>query len=82
VTVTDKERLRDMRNAIDAMEIAMMGWPELLDLPDLWGEPRHRPDLGVKVAATTEQIYRVCDALDELTRIINSPEYTLSAIKG
>lgn len=73
----DAERLRDMRSAIDAMELAMMGWPELIELPEKWGEPRHRPDLGVRVPATAEQIYRVCDALAELNRIINSPDYNL-----
>jgi hypothetical protein len=40
-------RILEMRNAIDAMEMAMMGWPELIDLPETWGEPRHREDLRV-----------------------------------
>ena len=75
--MTDEDRLHDMRNAIDAMELAMMGWPELIELPEKWGEPRHRSDLGVRVPATTAQIYRVCDALAELNRIINSPDYHL-----
>lgn len=73
--MTPQEKARDMRSAIDAMELAMMGWPELVDLPERWGEPRHRPDLKVSVPGTTEQVYRICDALSELTRIINSPEY-------
>ena len=36
-----------MRNAIDMMELAMMGWPELVELPEKWGEPRHCPDVKV-----------------------------------
>ena len=76
--MTDKERLRDMRNAIDFLENAMMGWPELVDLPERWGEPRHRDDLRVSVPGTAGQVYRICDALAELTRIINSREYDLS----
>jgi hypothetical protein len=72
------QKARDMRNSIDAMEIALMGWPELINLPKTWGEPRHRPGLGVKVPGTTAQVYRICDALAELTRIINSDEYRLN----
>lgn len=68
-------KARDMRSAIDAMELAMMGWPELVDLPEKWGEPRHRSDVKVSIPGTVEQVYRICDALSELTRIINSPEY-------
>lgn len=75
--MTDKERLRDMRDAIDMMELAMMGWPELIDLPEKWGEPRHHDELGVKVPGNCGQVYRICDALAELTRIINSDEYVI-----
>jgi hypothetical protein len=75
--MTDKEKARDMRSAIDVMELAMMGWPELTECPEKWGEPRHRDDLGVKIPGTCGQVYRICDALAELTRIINSDEYAV-----
>jgi hypothetical protein len=73
--MTNEEKARDMRSAIDAMELAMMGCPELIELPEKWGEPRHRPELGARVPMTAGQVYRICDALAELTRIINSDEY-------
>lgn len=73
------ERLRKqwtvMRNAIDRIEIVLQGWPELVNLPDQWGEPRHRGDIRVSVPGTCSQVYDVCDALDELNRIINSEEF-------
>lgn len=72
-----KEMATEMRRAIDAMEIAMMGLGDFADLPHKWGEPRHRPELGVSIKATAGQVYRVCDALSELTRIINSPDYVI-----
>jgi hypothetical protein len=75
--MTLEEKARDMRNAIDAMEIAMMGFGELVDLPRTWGEPRHRSDLGVTLKVNCGQVYQVTDALAELTRIINSPEYVI-----
>lgn len=75
--MTPKEQARDMRRAIDAMELAMMGFGNLVDLPRCWGEPRHRGDLGVRLDVTAGQVYRVTDALAELTRIINSDEYVV-----
>ena len=76
--MTLEEKARDMRSAIDAMELALMGFGDLVDLPEKWGEPKHRDDLSVKLLTTTGQVYRVCDALAELTRIINSEEYRLT----
>lgn len=73
--MTLEQKAKDMRAAIDAMEIAMMGFGDIVDLPRKWGEPRHRDDIGVKLPVTAGQVYRVTDALAELTRIINSPEY-------
>lgn len=72
-----KKMAKNMRSAIDQMEMAMMGWPELIDLPARWGEPRHRLELGIKVRGTAAQVYAVTDALKELTRIINSDAYVI-----
>ena len=75
-----KKMARKMRSAIDAMELAMMGWPELVDLPEKWGThggPPHDDKLGVMISGNCGQVYRVCDALAELTRIINSDEYNV-----
>ena len=60
--MTLEEQARDMRNAIDRMELAMMG-TELVDLPEKWGEPRHRSDLRVTLSMTAGQVYDICDAL-------------------
>lgn len=69
---------RDMRNAIDRMELAMMGTQEIIGLPEAWGEPRHRGEISVTVKLTAEQVYRLADATAELTRIINSGEYEIA----
>lgn len=73
--MTDEQKLRDMRNAIDQIESALMGFGDLVDLPAKWGAPRHREEIGVKLPVTAGQVYRVCAALAECTRIINSDEY-------
>ena len=72
--MTWKDMAREMRHAIDQMELAMMG-TELVDLPRKWGEPRHREDLSVSPKMTAGQVYRICDAVSELTRIIHDPEF-------
>lgn len=73
--MTLEQQVKDMRAAIDAMEIAMMGFGDIVDLPGKWGEPRHRDGVGVLLTVTAGQVYQVTSALAELTRIINSPEY-------
>lgn len=75
--MTLEQKAKDMRAAIDAMELAMMGFGDLVELPLKWGEPKHRDDLGVTLKVNCGQVYVVTDALAELTRIINSEEYTL-----
>lgn len=74
---TYKARAQQMRDAIDQMELAMMGWPQLLRLPERWGEPKLRDDIWVRVSAQAGTIYRVCEAVKEMNRIINSEEYVV-----
>jgi len=69
------EAALDMRRAIDRMELSMMGAPEIIDLPEKWGEPRLRDGVTTTITLEAEQVYRICDALSELTRIINSDDY-------
>lgn len=73
--MTLKEKAKVMRDAIDAMELALMGMPNLVDLPEKWKEPRHPSELGVTVRTTCGEVYRVTDALSELNRIVNSPDF-------
>lgn len=76
------EVARVMRNAIDRMELTMMGTQEIIGLPEKWGEPRHRDDITVTVKLTVGQVYRICDATDELNRIINSGDYEIAGQKA
>lgn len=73
--MTLKEKAKVMRAAIDRMELALMGMPGLVDLPEQWKEPRHPAELGVNVRTNCGEVYRVTDALAELNRIINSDEF-------
>lgn len=74
-----REKARDMRNAIDMIEGALMRWPELMDLPEKWGDPRHHRELGLRdIKGNCGQLYDVYDGLAECTRIINSDEYIVS----
>lgn len=69
------EKARDMRNAIDALESSLMGLGNLIDLPDIFVDAR--ADLELAIRCNVKQMRRVCTALEECTRIINSSEYNL-----
>jgi len=73
--MTLREKAQAMRHAIDMMEGALMGAESLTGLPEKWGEPRHRPEIMVSPAMTAGEVYRIYDAMTELTRIINSPDF-------
>lgn len=75
-------KAREMRHAIDMIEGAMMRFGELTELPRTWGEPRHRRELGVTLKTNCGQVYDLCDALSECTRIINSDEYVFRDADG
>jgi hypothetical protein len=76
--LTLAEKAVRMRHAIDAMELALHGAPSLVELPEKWGDPRHRDTLGVTPKMTAGEVYRICDALAELTRIMNDAGYEIS----
>jgi hypothetical protein len=67
------KKAREMRNAIDQIEGALMGAGELIDLPARFEGARD--DLQLTPKMTLGQIRRIARALSECTRIINSPEY-------
>lgn len=69
------EKSLEMRNAIDMIEGALMGLGDLVDLPARWGEPRMGDHVRPLLDVNASQVYRVCDALSECTRIINSDKY-------
>lgn len=66
-------KAREMRNAIDMIEGALMGAGELIDIPGRFEESRD--DLLVMPKITLGQLRRITRALSECTRIINSSEY-------
>ncbi len=62
-----------MRNAIDMIEGALMGLGDFVDLPALFeGSP---DGLELRPKMTIGEVRRVCTALSECTRIINSEEF-------
>lgn len=73
--MTLKEKAKVMRDAIDRMELALMGFSNLESLPRSWGEPRHHAELGVTLKTNCGEVYRVTDALAELNRIVHSPDF-------
>ena len=74
--MTPKQKIKEMRSAIDAMEIAMMGWPELLDIPENCAlDETDSDDIELEVKITWGHLRRVLGALEECTRIINSDEF-------
>lgn len=76
-------KVKEMRNAIDAIEGALMGFGDLVDQPELWSEvsAEARNKVKITLPVTVAQMYRVTDALAECTRIINSEEYTVEALE-
>lgn len=60
----------EVRSALDALELAVIGLG-LRDLTDGWGEPRHRPELGVRLRTTAGIVYEIDDAMAEAGRVIN-----------
>jgi hypothetical protein len=68
-------KAKEMRNAIDMIEGALMGFGDLVDLPDLF--EGQRDDLQLHIRVTVGQMRRVCKALEECTRIINDETYVV-----
>jgi hypothetical protein len=68
-----ESKYRELRNAIDGIESAMMGLGDFVELPRIFdGSP---DDLQIAPKITVGQMRRVCAALEECTRIINEPYY-------
>ncbi len=73
--MTLQQKAKEMRNAIDALELALMGFGKLVELPELFEDADEGTALAMPV--TVGQVRRVCTALSECTRIINSDEYLI-----
>ena len=67
------QKIREMRNAIDGIDLAFHGdvdWEKQRTLFD-----DARDDLKIKIEMTVQDLRQLCDAKDECNRIINSPEF-------
>lgn len=61
---------KELHDALSDLELAVIG----LGIPDLverWAEPRHRPELGVKLPTNAGTVYRVYDAYLAANKLIN-----------
>jgi hypothetical protein len=76
----NSKKIREMRNAIDNIEGALMGCDKINfeELHDLFRDTN--PEVEMRLTVTLGQFIRLCDALAECNRIINSDEFTLEAL--
>lgn len=72
-----EQKAREMRHAIDMIEGAMMGLGDFVELPRIF--ECCPSDLKIAPKMTVGEMRRVCTALEECTRIINSDEYVILA---
>lgn len=73
-------RAIQMRNALDGIELALMGYGDLVEMPRVFEGTSG--DVRIHPVVTVEQMRRVCEALSECTRIVNSDEYTCNALEA
>lgn len=71
--MSDLTKAQEMRDAIDQIELALMGLGEFADLPRLFDGASNEVIVAPKLKLG--EVRRVCEALSECTRIINSPEF-------
>ena len=73
-----KEKAVEMRNAIDAIDLALHGIPNWDELISLWQDARD--DLQIKIEMDVGTLKQIYEALCECNRIINSEEYMPSQL--
>lgn len=69
----DQTRVRQMRNAIDQIESALMGLGDFVEMPRIFDGAADILIVAPKLKLG--EVRRVCAALEECTRIINSTEF-------
>lgn len=79
--MTLEEKAREMRNALDGIEMALMGFEDdLLEIGELFaatgGHVIVRPKIKV------ENLRQLTTALAECNRIVNSPEFIPASLVG
>jgi hypothetical protein len=73
--MTDKQKAKEMRHAIDMIEGAMMGLGNFVELPRVFEDVPDHLEIAPKM--TVGQMRCVCHALEECTRIVNSDDYVI-----
>ena len=71
--MTLQEKYTEMRNAIDAIDLALHGIDHIEDWKSIWEGARD--DLLIKVEMDVLTFHQICSAMDECNRIINSSEF-------
>ena len=71
--MTLEQKALEMRSALDAIELALMGFGGLADIPARWEDSRD--DVVLLHRVTVGEVRQVCNALDKCNRIVNSPEF-------
>ena len=69
------QKAADMRHAIDMIEGALMVCSDFVEMPRVFDGSHDELQIAPKM--TVGQMRRVCAALEECTRIINSDEYVI-----
>lgn len=66
--------VRKLWNALSDLELAIIDL-DIAELVEGWGEPRHRPELGVKLPANAGKVYRLYDAYVIANSLLNDDEF-------
>jgi hypothetical protein len=72
--MTHAQKVREMRNAIDAIDLALHSDVDWEKQRTLFEDARD--DLKIRIEMTVQNLRQLCDAKDECNRIINSTEFT------
>lgn len=73
-----KDKAHQMRNALDAIELALHGDNDLEWMRELFEDAQD--DVVVRVEMTARNLRQICVALDECNRLMHSGEFTPSSL--
>jgi hypothetical protein len=76
--MTLERKALEMRNALDGIELALMGVENLSALPALFETTGENVQIVLRM--TVGQMRQICAALGECNRIVNSPDFIPSAL--
>lgn len=74
--MTLEQKAKDIRNALDAVELALMGFEDdLLEVGELFATTGD--DVVIQLRIKAANFRQLTAVLEECNRIVNSPEYHL-----